>query len=98
MNALSSIPSNLQIIETEKKFHFSKLYPEFLELYNAFKVQGLHFDLLYAPKTFLALTSVLETIEGDVLYVHSGGVNGNSSMLKRYEHKALSKNSGNRLR
>ena len=91
MNALAPIPPNLTIIETEKKFHFAKLYPEFLDLYNSFDVQGIKFDLLYAPKTFLALHSVLETVEGDILYVHSGGVNGNTTMLKRYEQKALRK-------
>ena len=91
MKALASTPSNLNIIETEKKFHFAKLYPEFLDLYNSFDAQGIKFDLLYAPKTFLALQSVLDTIKGDILYVHSGGVNGNTTMLKRYEQKALRK-------
>jgi len=33
---------------------------------------------------------ILEQVEEDILYIHSGGVSGNRSMLKRYEKKSLS--------
>jgi len=43
---------------------------------------GIEFDLLYAPGMWKAL---LEQTSEDILYIHSGGVTGNESMLKRYE-------------
>ena len=84
MSALGEIPSNLIILEPAKKYHFSKLYPEFLEIYTKTKEAGIEFDLLYAPAMWMAL---LEQTEEKVLYIHSGGVSGNESMLKRYSQK-----------
>jgi len=84
MSAIASIPSNLVILEPKKKYHFAKLYPEFLEIYEKLQKEGIEFDLLYAPAMWIAL---LEQTREDVLYIHSGGVTGNESMLKRYERK-----------
>ena len=81
MSALGVIPNNLIILKPKKKYHFAKLYPEFLEIYKGLKEVGIEFDLLYAPAMWLAL---LEQTQESVLYVHSGGVSGNESMLKRY--------------
>jgi 1-aminocyclopropane-1-carboxylate deaminase/D-cysteine desulfhydrase-like pyridoxal-dependent ACC family enzyme len=47
------------------------------------------FDLLYAPKMWLTLLAYLKHLQGEVLYVHSGGLLGNASMLERYRHKGL---------
>lgn len=84
MSALANIPKNLIILEPKKKYHFAKLYPEFLEIYKKTKEAGIVFDLLYAPAMWLAL---LEQTNEKVLYIHSGGVSGNESMLRRYEEK-----------
>ena len=84
MLALWEIPKNLVILESKKKFHFAKLYLEFLEMYKKTKEAGVVFDLLYAPAMWLAL---LEQTSEKVLYIHSGGVSGNESMLKRYSQK-----------
>ncbi|HIP19676.1 MAG TPA: pyridoxal-phosphate dependent enzyme [Sulfurimonas sp.] len=84
MQALHSIPKNLIILEPKKKYHFAKLYDEFLEIYNKLKESGIEFDLLYAPSMWLSLLG--ETSQS-VLYVHSGGLSGNVSMLERYKHK-----------
>ncbi|MFK5938407.1 MAG: pyridoxal-phosphate dependent enzyme [Sulfurimonas sp.] len=84
MSALAEIPKNLIILEAKKKYHFAKLYPEFLEIYKKTKEAGIVFDLLYAPAMWLAL---LEQTSQKVLYIHSGGVSGNESMLKRYSQK-----------
>ena len=43
---------------------------------------GIEFDLLYDPLGWLALLGA--GIEGPVLYLHCGGVEGNPSMLARY--------------
>jgi len=86
MSALEKIPTNLIILEDKKKYHFAKLYPEFLEIYKKTKDAGIEFDLLYAPAMWKTL---LEQTNEKVLYIHSGGVSGNSSMLKRYHRKNI---------
>lgn len=84
MSALESIPKNLMVIKPRKKFHFAKLYPELFDIYKKLQNSGIEFDLLYAPVMWLAL---LEQTKEKFLYIHSGGVSGNESMIKRYEKK-----------
>ena len=86
MSALHEIPDNLIILEPEKKYHFAKPYSEFLTVYQNLLASGIEFDLLYAPGLWKAL---LEQTGEEVLYIHSGGVTGNKSMLKRYEKKGM---------
>ena len=82
MLSLGDIPENLSILEPTKKYHFAKPYREFLDIYQKLKASGIEFDLLYAPAMWQAL---LEQTEEKVLYIHSGGVSGNNSMLERYK-------------
>jgi 1-aminocyclopropane-1-carboxylate deaminase/D-cysteine desulfhydrase-like pyridoxal-dependent ACC family enzyme len=84
MRALAKLPKNLIILEPKRKYHFAKLYPDFLEMYEKTKEAGIEFDLLYAPSMWMAL---LEQTQEKVLYIHSGGVSGNESMLQRYSQK-----------
>ena len=86
MSALHEIPDNLIILAPERKYHFAKPYPEFLKIYHNLLEGGIEFDLLYAPGMWKAL---LEQTGEEVLYIHSGGVTGNKSMLKRYEKKGM---------
>ena len=84
MSALHEIPSNLVILKPKKKYHFAKPYKEFLEVYNKLLDVEIEFDLLYAPSMWEAL---LAQTNEEILYVHSGGVTGNESMLQRYKNK-----------
>lgn len=84
MGALNNIPDNLEILDPEKKYHFAKPYKEFYEVYKKTLRSGIEFDLLYAPGMWKCL---LEQTSEKVLYIHSGGVTGNESMLRRYEKK-----------
>jgi len=86
MCALAEIPDNLTILEPKKKYHFAKPYKEFYEIYHALHVKGIEFDLLYAPAMWQAL---LEQTDEPIMYIHSGGVSGNKSMLARYKKKGL---------
>ena len=86
MSALHAIPDNLFILEPKKKYHFAKPYPEHFEMYEKLLAGGVEFDLLYAPLTWQCL---LEQTDEEILYIHSGGVSGNESMLKRYEAKGF---------
>ena len=82
MRSLAPIPSNLIILQSEKKYAFGKPHPEFLQLYTKLKEQtGIEFDLLYAP---LMWKMLLECTDEKVCYIHSGGVMGNESMIERY--------------
>ncbi|MCK4737402.1 MAG: 1-aminocyclopropane-1-carboxylate deaminase [Sulfurimonas sp.] len=86
MSALHTIPNNLVILEPEKKYHFAKPYLEFLEIQKKLLDAGIEFDLLYAPGMWKAL---LEQTNEEIMYIHSGGVTGNESMLARYKQKGL---------
>jgi len=89
MQYLGKLPDNLRIIETQKKYRFGKTYAEYLAVYHELLDEGIEMDLLYAPKMLIALSEKMKNIEGDLLYIHSGGVKGNISMLERYMHKGL---------
>lgn len=86
MSALENIPKNLIILEPKKKYHFANPYKDFLEMYRKLEKAGIEFDLLYAPAMWIALQE--QTTE-KILYVHSGGVSGNGSMLERYQRVTL---------
>ncbi|MBU1657913.1 1-aminocyclopropane-1-carboxylate deaminase [bacterium] len=86
MGALHPIPKNLIILNPSKKYHFAKPYSEFLEIYKKLLAGGIEFDLLYAPGMW---KSLLEQTNEEVLYIHSGGITGNESMLARYKKKGL---------
>ena len=86
MMALHAIPRNLVILEPKKKYHFAKVYPEFFATYKKLLSSGIEFDMLYSPSMW---ESILEQTDEDILYIHSGGVSGNESMLSRYRKKGL---------
>ena len=86
MQALYPIPKNLIILTSERKYHFAKVYAEHFDIYKKLLNAGIEFDLLYAP---LMWKNLLEQTSESILYVHSGGVSGNESMLKRYEKKGF---------
>ena len=89
MAHLGALPENLRLLETEKRYRFAKPYREYMDVYKELLEEGVEIDLLYAPKMFIALSALLDEIEGVILYVHSGGVKGNSSMIERYRHKGM---------
>jgi 1-aminocyclopropane-1-carboxylate deaminase len=84
LSLVDTLPANLKILSPKKKYHFAKPYREFFEIYKKTKEAGVEFDLLYAPQMWQTL---LEQTDEAVLYIHSGGVTGNASMLARYEKK-----------
>jgi 1-aminocyclopropane-1-carboxylate deaminase/D-cysteine desulfhydrase-like pyridoxal-dependent ACC family enzyme len=86
MSSLSALPENLIILEPKKKYHFAKPYREFLDIWQKLLVTEIEFDMIYAPSMWMALQ---EQTKEDILYVHSGGVSGNESMLKRYKQKGF---------
>ena len=89
ISALGPTPENLITLESQKKYHFAKPYPDFIEVYRELLSAGIEFDLLYGTKMWLVLLEHLKDINGEILYVHSGGILGNPSMLNRYQHLGI---------
>jgi 1-aminocyclopropane-1-carboxylate deaminase/D-cysteine desulfhydrase-like pyridoxal-dependent ACC family enzyme len=75
-------------VETGRRYHFGRLYREFWQIWLELQQQtGVEFDLLYDPKGWLALRENRAAAEGEILYLHQGGLPGNESMKMRYERK-----------
>ncbi len=90
----SSLDIYPKIIEPPRRYHFGKLYRENFELYNELKEQtGIEFDLLYDPVGWSTLLDAINSNSIDtsipMLYIHQGGINGNKTMIERYERKYL---------
>lgn len=89
MQLLGALPENLQILCSGTKHHFAKPYPELLALYMELLDAGLEVDLLYGAKMWYELLQGEMGAEETLLYIHSGGLIGNETMLKRYRYKGL---------
>jgi len=76
------------ILDLPGKYHFGKLYREFYEIWIELqKETGVTFDLLYDPKGWLTLMAHRTQLSKHIMYIHQGGLQGNESMLRRYQHK-----------
>ncbi|MDQ6999363.1 MAG: pyridoxal-phosphate dependent enzyme [Mariprofundus sp.] len=89
MNRLGHIPDNLHMLENSNKHHFAKPCPDLLAMYRELTATGIEFDLIYAAHMWHTLLQHIDDIDGTILYIHSGGLSGNKSMLDRYAHKNL---------
>ncbi len=78
------------IIDMNKKYHFGKLYKEFYDIHKELKKDtNIEFDLLYDPLGFLALTNSKYFENNKILYLHQGGLLGNTTMFERYLRKII---------
>ena len=86
---LDDNPQNYpEILYFNKKYHHGKLYKEFYDIWKEINTEtGIEFELLYDPPTLIALDKFQKNINHDIMYIHSGGIIGNESMIKRYERK-----------
>ncbi len=82
---LETLKEYPHIIDTAKKYRFGELHEELYEMYDELKSTGLEFDLLYDVKAWLAIKENIDIFKSkELLFLHSGGVHGNESMLLRY--------------
>lgn len=86
LSLCEALPTNLVILEPENKYHFAKPYKEFYTMHTKLHHAGIEFDLLYAP---LMWQELLRQVDEKVMYVHTGGVTGNATMLARYKQKGF---------
>jgi len=76
------------ILSLDKKHHFGKLYRENYEIWIKLQKDiGIEFDLLYDPLGWRVMMEYIKSFEGELMYIHQGGVLGNESMLPRYQRK-----------
>ncbi|NPA87075.1 1-aminocyclopropane-1-carboxylate deaminase/D-cysteine desulfhydrase [Caminibacter pacificus] len=75
---------NLTILPPRRKYHFGKLYKNLYDIWKELKFAGIEFDLLYDP---IGWDTILFHDLKNILYIHQGGLQGNFSMLKRYQRK-----------
>jgi len=76
------------ILGSEKKWHFSKLYREHYKIWLKLHQQsGIEFDMLYDPIGWQVLLANIDKLDGEIMYIHQGGILGNESMLPRYQRK-----------
>lgn len=74
------------MIPTQKRYHFAKPHITLYENYKILYDQGIEIDLIYAPVMLQAFKEHLDDYKDKtVLYIHSGGLLGNASQIKRYE-------------
>jgi len=78
------------ILETKKKYVFGKLYKAYYDIWKEISEENnIEFELLYDPKTLIALDEHNKNIKGEIMYIHSGGTVGNESMLQRYRYAGI---------
>jgi 1-aminocyclopropane-1-carboxylate deaminase/D-cysteine desulfhydrase-like pyridoxal-dependent ACC family enzyme len=76
-----------KILPRDKKRKFAQPYSEYLQIHQELEKQtGITFDLIYAPKTWLEMLDYFDE-KAQILYIHTGGISGNETMLQRYGHK-----------
>jgi len=77
-----------KIFPFDKKRKFAKPYDEYLGVYEELLQEtGISFDLIYAPLTWIQMYENLADKDGEILYIHTGGISGNDTMLERYKYK-----------
>lgn len=76
---------------TKTRIRFAKPHPSVKAIWCAMKRKGLLLDLIYGPVAWMYLLEKLPSIDENtnaVYYVHTGGLTGIESQLKRYESVA----------
>lgn len=85
IGAHGPIPDNLQILDRGGHHRFAKPEAKFLSLFEEIReATGIVFDLIYGVPMWHALLHAIDNIKPPILYIHSGGLSGNATMLERY--------------
>jgi len=80
-----------------ERYRFASPSPDLLRQWTLLHDAGLEPDLIYAPPTWLSLRNHLGALlddspsppPTDILYVHTGGQEGNESALERYRRAGM---------
>lgn len=78
------------ILESTKKLPFGKPDREVFTVYHTFLDRGVEFDLLYDSVAWLILREHWQAFhEVPLLFIHTGGLSGNPTQLKRYHYHGI---------
>lgn len=87
------ISSSPKILGIKQKIPFAKPDIRLWEIYQEWLKIGIEFDLIYDCLGWLCLKENLSDFDKrDIVFIHSGGLSGNPTQIKRYEHTRLALN------
>lgn len=87
------ISSSPKILSIKQKIPFAKPDMRLWEIYQEWLKIGIEFDLVYDCLGWLCLKENLSDFDKrDIVFIHSGGLSGNPTQIKRYEHTRLALN------
>lgn len=76
------------ILKGTQKYHYGKLYIKLYVLWQEVKEKmGVEFDLMYDPVGWSVFLEHIDSLKGTPIYIHQGGILGNTSMIERYKRK-----------
>lgn len=82
------ISSSPILLDIKQKIPFAKPDIRLWEIYQEWLKIGIEFDLIYDCLGWLCLKESLKDFNTrDIVFIHSGGLSGNPTQIKRYEHK-----------
>jgi len=81
------MPANLKMLQSDKKYHFSKPCPVLLASYQMLRSAGIEFALIFGALMWHTLLEHIDRFEGPILYVLSGCLIGNETILARYRYQ-----------
>lgn len=87
LNYVHGFPSQLipNILPSIPGVRYAFPHPDIFKTYKKNKESGIEFDLIYDCVTWLSMEQNLEGFnENPLLFIHSGGLHGNPTMLERY--------------
>ncbi|MBE0492042.1 MAG: 1-aminocyclopropane-1-carboxylate deaminase/D-cysteine desulfhydrase [Sulfurospirillum sp.] len=77
-----------KILDISQKFHYAKPSLELYKIWSELEqYTHIQYDLIYDVVGWRKLLEYWHTLQGDLIYIHQGGLLGNESMLERYKYK-----------
>jgi 1-aminocyclopropane-1-carboxylate deaminase len=89
MHQLGPLPTNLTVLPKAKGLRFAQPDERLLQTYEVLLDAGLEIDLLYGTTMWHTMLAQLSNSKQPIMYLHSGGLLGNKSMLERYRFEQL---------
>ncbi|MEY4504973.1 MAG: 1-aminocyclopropane-carboxylate deaminase [Pseudomonadota bacterium] len=86
-NRLSLDEHRPTILATAAKYSFGKPHMDIYNIYKELLNAGVEFDLLYDAIAWIAVKENIELFDSETVFIHSGGLLGNETMLERYIYK-----------
>ena len=78
------------ILISPQKYNFGRPHKDLIGQYRILLEQtNIEFDLLYDPIGWISLLHNIDAIKKPIIYIHCGGIEGNQSMLARYQYLGI---------